>query len=139
MFDALSADALCDTSPDQDNSLISQENLRLIAEVGVTALTLGRGESAEPIFDLIDQTQPDNAAGALCLALCDLSAGRVEVAIDRLRAAIRDRKRCVRESKAALCVILKQVGRQAEAQELRLELMRGPDCGAKRMVAAMWR
>lgn len=115
---------------------ISREDLRMLTEVGVIALAREKGAAARPIFDLLDAEQPDNAAGPIGIAMIEIAQGRDREAFARLRRAIAERQRCVAEAKAVLCVFLAKFGRASEAKPLRRELLRGPDCGARRLVAA---
>lgn len=115
---------------------IPPEDLKLLTEVGVFALAREKGEAARPIFELLDIEQEDNAAGAIGLAMIEVAQGRDRKAFARLRRAIDEKSRCVAEAKAVLCVFLNSFGRASEAKALRRELMRGPDCGARRLVAA---
>ena len=117
-------------------SRISASDLRCLTEVGVLALARERGEAARPIFELLDAEQGDNAAGPIGLAMIEIAQGNDRAAFARLRCAITERKRCISEAKAVLCVFLMGFGRAAEAKTLRRELMRGPDCGARRLVAS---
>lgn len=115
---------------------ISPKDLRTLTEVGVMALARERGEAARPIFELLDIEQGDNAAGPIGLAMIEAAQGKDRAAFARLRCAITERSRCVDEAKAVLCVFLMGFGRAAEAKTLRRELLRGPDCGARRLVAS---
>jgi len=115
---------------------ISPKDLRCLTEVGVLALARERGEAARPIFELLDAEQKDNAAGPIGLAMIEIAQGKDRAAFARLRCAIAERQRCVSEAKAVLCVFLMGFGRAAEAKILRKELLRGPDCGARRLVAS---
>jgi len=115
---------------------VTPENLKLLCEIGILAMVHQCGQSARPIFELLDEQQPDNAAGVIGLALLDVEDGRERHGMDRLRTAIKTRKRCVREAKAVLFIVLTNFGRGAEARLLKKELMRGPDCAAKRLVAS---
>ena len=117
-------------------SQVSPEDLKILTEIGVIALARERGEAARPIFELLDAEQGDNAAGAIGLAMIEAASGNDRAAFARLRCAIAERRRCVTEAKAVLCVFLMGFGRAAEAKTLRRELMRGPDCGARRLVAS---
>lgn len=115
---------------------ISRRDLRTLTEIGVLALACERGEAARPIFELLDVEQSDNAAGPIGLAMIEAVQGKERAAFARLRCAIAERRRCVNEAKAVLCVFLMGFGRAAEAKALRRELLRGPDCGARRLVAS---
>lgn len=117
-------------------SRISKKDLRTLTEIGVIALARERGEAARPIFELLDIEQEDNAAGPIGLAMIEAGQGNDRAAFARLRCAIQERSRCVSEAKAVLCVFLMGFGRAAEAKSLRRELLRGPDCGARRLVAS---
>ena len=66
--------------------------------------------------------------------MIEVSAGRERDAFARLRRAIATKRLCVREAKAVLAVFLMGFGRQAEAKALRRDVMRGPDCGARRLL-----
>ena len=118
------------------NARVSRNDLRLLAEIGVLALARERGEAALPIFELLEREQQDNAAGAIGIAMIELSRGRDREAFARLRRAMVEKRRCVTEAKAVLCVLLMGFGRAGEANALRREILRGPDCGARRLVAA---
>ena len=113
---------------------VSRDDLRLLCEIGVLALAIQRGEDALPIFRLIDREQPHNAAGAIGIAMIEASTGRERDAFARLRRAIATRRLCVREAKAVLAIFLMGFGRHSEAKPLRRELLRGPDCGARRLI-----
>lgn len=115
---------------------ISAQDLRLLTEIGVIALARERGEAARPIFDLLDAEQPDNAAGPIGIAMIEITQGNDRSGFARLRRAIAERDRCVSEAKAVLCIFLAGFGRASEAKALRRELLRGPDCGARRLVAS---
>jgi len=115
---------------------ISKKDLRALTEIGVLALARERGEAARPIFELLDIEQSDNAAGPIGLAMIEAAQGNDRAAFARLRCAIAERSRCVSEAKAVLCVFLMGFGRAAEAKSLRRDLLRGPDCGARRLVAS---
>lgn len=117
-------------------SHIPREDLKLLAEIGVLALARERGEAARPIFELLELEQPDNAAGPIGIAMIEAAQGRDREAFARLRRAIAEKRRCVTEAKAVLCVFLAGFGRAGEAKALRREVLRGPDCGARRLVAA---
>ena len=113
---------------------VSRDDLKLLCEIGVLALAIERGEEAMPIFRLIDEEQPHNAAGAIGIAMIEVAAGRERDAFARLRRAIATCRLCVREAKAVLAVFLMGFGRYAEAKPLRRDLLRGPDCGARRLI-----
>ena len=113
---------------------VSREDLKLLCEIGVLALAIERGEEAMPIFRLIDSEQPHNAAGPIGIAMVEVATGRERDAFARLRRAIATRRLCVREAKAVLAVFLMGFSRHAEAKPLRRELLRGPDCGARRLI-----
>jgi len=117
-----------------DSPRVSREDIKLLCEVGVLALAIQRGEDALPIFRYIDAMQPHNAAGAIGIAMIEVAAGRERDAFARLRTAIATRRVCVREAKAVLAIFLMGFGRQSEARLLTRELLRGPDCGARRLV-----
>lgn len=117
-------------------SAIDPADLKLLCEVGVLAMAVERGPESRPIFELLAREQPENAAGPIGLAMIDVVRGREREAFSRLREAIRKCDRCVREAKAVLCVLLTGFGRGDEARALRKELLRGPDSGARRLVAA---
>jgi len=95
---------------------ISKKDLRTLTEIGVIALARERGEAARPIFELLDVEQEDNAAGPIGLAMIEAAQGNDRAAFAR--------------------VFLIGFGRAAEAKPLRRELLRGPDCGARRLVAS---
>jgi len=126
------------TAVDQVSSSprISQKDLRTLSEIGVLALARERGEAARPIFELLDAEQSDNAAGPIGLAMIEAAQGNDRAAFARLRCAIAERSRCVNEAKAVLCIFLMGFGRAAEAKTLRRDILRGPDCGARRLVAS---
>ncbi len=130
--DALQASSL--PEPEAPVSSVTREDLKLLCEVGVLALAIERGEEALPIFELIDAEQSYNAAGSIGIAMIEVAAGRERDAFARLRRAIATKKLCVREAKAVLAIFLMGFGRQAEAKALRREIMRGPDCGARRLI-----
>ena len=113
---------------------VSRDDLRLLCEIGVMALAMERGQEAMPIFRLIDAEQPHNAAGAIGIAMIEVAAGRQRDALARLRCAIVNRRVCVCEAKAVLAIFLMGFGRYAEAKPLRREILRGPDCGARRLI-----
>lgn len=142
MFHAFDFTASFDEVPMSDADVmltrpcISPKDLRCLTEIGVLALARERGESARPIFELLDIEQKDNAAGPIGLAMIEVAQGKDRAAFARLRSAIAERQRCVSEAKAVLCVFLMGFGRAAEAKILRKELLRGPDCGARRLVAS---
>lgn len=142
MFQAFDFTATLDDVPVTDvsggatASKISRQDMKRLTEIGVLALARERGEAARPIFELLDFEQPDNAAGAIGLAMIEVAQGNDRAAFARLRKAIAERGRCVSEAKAVLCVFLMGFGRASEAKILRRELLRGPDCGARRLVAA---
>jgi len=115
---------------------VSKKDLKILTEIGMLALVRERGEAARPIFELLDAEQNDNAAGSIGLAMIEAVQGRERAAFARLRCAIAERSRCVCEAKAVLCILLMGFGRVAEAKALRRELLRGPDCGARRLVAS---
>jgi len=119
---------------DDDSAPVSREDMKLLCEIGVLALAIERGEDALPIFKFIDAEQPHNAAGAIGIAMIEVAAGRERDACARLRSAIATRRLCVREAKAVLVVFLMGFGRHAEAKNLRRELLRGPECGARRLI-----
>ena len=119
---------------DAEASGVSRDDLRLLCEIGVLALAMERGEEAMPIFRLIDAEQPHNAAGAIGIAMIEVAAGRQRDALARLRSAIVNRTVCVREAKAVLAIFLMGFGRHAESKPLRREILRGPDCGARRLI-----
>ena len=119
---------------DIETSGVSRDDLKLLCEIGVLALAVERGEEAMPIFRLIDTEQPHNAAGAIGIAMIEVAAGRQRDALARLRCAIVNRRVCVREAKAVLAIFLIGFGRHAEAKPLRREILRGPDCGARRLI-----
>lgn len=123
----------CMSAPD---SRISKHDLRVLCEVGVLALAIERGDAALPIFELLDIEQPENAAGSIGIAMVEVSQGNEKSAFARLRRAITSKRRCVREAKAVLAVFLMGFGRHAEAKILRREVLRGPDCGAKRLLSS---
>lgn len=142
MFQAFDFTASFDEMPPQGSqetssqARISREDLRFLTEIGVLALARERGEAARPIFELLDVEQSDNAAGPIGLAMIEAAQGNDRAAFARLRCAIAERRRCVSEAKAVLCIFLMGFGRAAEAKNLRRDLMRGPDCGARRLVAS---
>ena len=142
MFQAFDFTASFDEMPIEQSAVlagqkkIAPQDLKLLTEVGVLALARERGESARPIFELLDVEQGDNAAGAIGLAMIEVAQGNDRAAFARLRRAITERERCVSEAKAVLCVFLMGFGRAAEAKILRRDLLRGPDCGARRLVAS---
>lgn len=113
---------------------VSPSDLKLLCEIGVLALAIERGEEALPIFRLIDLEQPHNAAGSIGIAMVEVAAGRERDAFARLRRSIATRRLCVREAKAVLAIFLMGFGRHAEAKNLRREILRGPDCGARRLI-----
>lgn len=113
---------------------VSAEDIGLLCEIGIMALAMQRGEEARPIFQFLDERQPHNAAGAIGLAMVEVATGREREALSRLRSAILTRRTCVREAKAVLAVLLMGFGRHGEAKPLRRELLRGPDCGARRLI-----
>ncbi len=119
-----------------DDSKIAKEDLKLLCEVGVLAMAVDRGHEALPIFELLDLEQPHNAAGPIGIAMIEVASGRERDAFARLRRAITNRTLCVNEAKAVLTVFLTGFGRHAEAKMLRKEILRGPDCGARRLVSA---
>lgn len=125
-----------DTELFKRESRICLKDLHCLTEVGVLALARERGEQARPIFELLDAEQSDNAAGPIGLAMIEISQGKDRAGFARLRCAIKERKRCVSEAKAVLCVFLMGFGRAVEAKALRREIMRGPDCNARRLVAS---
>ncbi len=135
-FTALESAASMGHPDDQIDSSpgVSREDLRLLCEIGVLALAIERGEEAMPIFRLIDQEQPHNAAGSIGMAMIEVAAGRERDAFARLRRSIATRTLCVREAKAVLAIFLMGFGRHAEAKCLRREILRGPDCGARRLI-----
>lgn len=118
----------------QEQNGVSREDLKLLCEIGVLALAIERGEDALPIFRLIDAQQPHNAAGPIGIAMIEASVGRERDAFARLRNAIATRRLCVREAKAVLAIFLMGFGRHAEAKALRRDILRGPDCGARRLI-----
>jgi thioredoxin-like negative regulator of GroEL len=141
MFQAFDFTASFDDVPMGDASplvakRVSPQDLKVLTEIGVLALARERGEAARPIFELLEREQPDNAAGAIGLAMIEVAQGSDRSAFARLRRAIAEKQRCVSEAKAVLCVFLTGFGRAAEAKILRRELLRGPDCGARRLVAS---
>lgn len=115
---------------------IPKEELALLCEIGILAVVKQRGQDARSIFELLDREQPDNAAGPIGLAMLDIELGDDQKAFSDLRQAIRNRARCVREAKAVLCILLMNFGRLAEAKLLKKEILRGPECGARRLVAS---
>ena len=117
-------------------SAIDPADLKLLCEIGVLAMAIERGPEALPIFELLEREQPDNAAGPIGIAMIEVARGRQREAFARLRQAISRCERCTREAKAVLCVLLTGLGRAPEARSLRKELLRGPDSGARRLVAA---
>jgi predicted Zn-dependent protease len=132
--DSSSVDLSVPCVPPCDSRNVSREDLKLLCEIGVLALAIERGEDALPIFELLDQQQPHNAAGSIGIAMIEASAGRERDAFARLRRAVSTKRLCVREAKAVLAIFLMGFGRQAEAKALRRDLMRGPDCGARRLI-----
>ncbi len=120
--------------PAPEARAVTRADLKLLCEVGVLALAMERGEAALPIFELLDSEQPHNAAGAIGIAMIEATAGRERDAFARLRTAIATRRLCVREAKAVLVVLLMGFGRHGEAKPLRREILRGPDCGARRLI-----
>lgn len=142
MFQAFDFTASFDEMPmGSDAALAAQKrvsaaDLKMLTEIGVLALARERGEAARPIFELLDAEQRDNAAGAIGLAMIEVAQGNDRAAFARLRRAVAEKRRCVSEAKAVLCVFLMGFGRAAEAKILRRELLRGPDCGARRLVAS---
>lgn len=142
MFQAFDFTASFDSLPVAEfddsatQSRISPDDMRMLTEIGVLALARERGEAARPVFELLDIEQRDNAAGAIGLAMIEVASGSDRAAFARLRRAISEKKKCVSEAKAVLCVFLTGFGRAAEAKILRRELLRGPDCGARRLVAS---
>lgn len=116
-------------------SRIDREDLKLLTEIGVHAVSLDKAAAARPIFELLDQEQRDNAAGAIGLALIEIATGHDSKGIARLRRAISEKRRCVPEAKAVLCIVLRTFGHAAEARLLQRDLLRGPDCGARRLIA----
>ena len=135
-FTAMDAAPPFADAPDgiEDEPRVSREDLSLLCEIGVLALAIERGEEALPIFQLLDSKQPQNAAGAIGIAMVEVASGRERDAFARLRAAIQTRQTCVREAKAVLAIFLVGFGRHAEAKALRREILRGPDCGARRLI-----
>jgi len=132
-FDEIPVSDVAGVSPE---TRISRKDLQMLTQIGVVALARERGEAARPIFELLDTEQSDNAAGPIGLAMIEAAQGNDRAAFARLRRAIAERSRCVNEAKAVLCVFLMGFGRAAEAKSLRRDLMRGPDCGARRLVAS---
>ncbi|MDD2868178.1 hypothetical protein [Neomegalonema sp.] len=112
------------------------EDLRLMAEIGFLAIREEQGAALRPVFEMLDALQPDNAAGAIGLAMIEAAAGREREALALLRRAILTRKRSVREAKATFCALAAAFGRDSEALQWRRELLRGPDSGARRLAAA---
>lgn len=112
------------------------EDLRLMAEIGFLAIGAEMGANLRPVFEMLDALQPDNAAGAIGLAMIEAAAGRESEALALLRGAILTRRRSVREAKAVFCALAAACGRDAEALQWRRELLRGPDGGARRLAAA---
>lgn len=112
------------------------EDIRLMAEIGFLAIKEEQGANLRPVFEMLDQLQPDNAAGAIGLAMIEAAAGRGSEALALLRRAILTRKRSVREAKAVFCALASAFGRDAEALQWRRELLRGPDSGARRLAGA---
>ena len=133
-FTAVDVPPPCPEAASVPSEAVSREDLKLLCEIGVLALAIERGEEALPIFRLIDAQQPHNAAGSIGIAMIEVATGREREAFARLRRAIATRKLCVREAKAVLAVFLMGFGRHAEAKPLRRDILRGPDCGARRLV-----
>ncbi len=129
-------DAMAGSAAGSRHARISSSDLRDLTEIGVLALARERGEAAKPIFELLDSEQGDNAAGAIGLAMIEVAQGNDRAAFARLRCAIAEKQRCISEAKGVLCVLLMGFGRAAEAKSLRKDLLRGPDCGARRLVAS---
>lgn len=113
---------------------VTAEDLMTLARIGYDAVEAGRGAEARPIFELLMRAQPENAAGAVGMALAEYGGGSSTAAIQRLRDAARNCTVSVDEAKAALAVILMMEGRRGEAAQLRAELLRGPDSAARTMV-----
>jgi len=135
-FATIDAPPSCAGVPEEEAeaSGVSRDDLKLLCEIGVMALAMERGDEALPIFRLIDSLQPHNAAGAIGIAMIEVAAGRERDAFARLRSAIAKCRICVREAKAILAIFLMGFGRHAEARPLRREILRGPDCGARRLI-----
>jgi len=136
-FTTIDSPAPCTSAPDgaaEEQGGVSREDLKLLCEIGVLSLAVERGEEALPIFRLIDVQQPHNAAGPIGIAMIEVSMGRERDAFARLRSAIASRRLCVREAKAVLAIFLMGFGRHAEAKALRRDILRGPDCGARRLI-----
>ena len=136
-FTTIESPSPCPSMPGEaveEQGGVSREDLKLLCEIGVLSLAMERGEEALPIFQLIDSQQPHNAAGAIGIAMIEVSMGRERDAFARLRSAIATRRLCVREAKAVLAIFLMGFGRHAESKALRRDILRGPDCGARRLI-----
>lgn len=128
------ADAEHDSAT-SDAVQVQNSDLKLLCELGILGLAEDHPETSRPIFALLDRKQPWNAAGPIGLAMVDFARGEEAAAFARLRLAIRTRKSCLKEAKAVLCVLLSASGRGNEARPLRREIMKGPNCGARRLVS----
>ena len=141
MFDALAINLDGYLAPPGDAcespaaAVTPREDQRLFAEIALAALGMGMVDRARVIFEALAQLRPENAIGDIGLGLINLIEGRDAAAISALRRA-GTAEQCSREAKAVLCVVLGHLGRASEARPIRNEIMRGPDCGARRMIAA---
>jgi hypothetical protein len=64
---------------------IDKEDVQLLADIGLLALSYGKLETAETIFKGVQAARPANEAGPLGLALANLARGDVAAAVETLR------------------------------------------------------
>lgn len=67
------------------DALVTAENLRLLADVGFSAISRGDDRSAEAIFAGLTAARPDGEAGPIGTALVHLYRGNAEAAVAILR------------------------------------------------------
>ena len=96
----------------------SANDLKLLTEIGFSAILRRADTDVVPIFDALRLSCPDNAAGAIGLSLLALTRGDPQTAIGLLEAEGVTKKQSRDEAKAVLVLARKLVGQVDQAREL---------------------
>ncbi|MGI9435277.1 MAG: hypothetical protein ACR2Q4_10695 [Geminicoccaceae bacterium] len=99
---------------------VSDGDVKLLAEIGLSAAVRGSGDAARPIFEALAAIRPDNPIAAIGRALGEISAGRPQQAIAGLRrsGAIANADDGPEEVQAILLIALCLSGEQTDAARL---------------------
>lgn len=97
---------------------VDPNDLKLLTEVGFSAVTHGLGDDVGAIFRMLETWQPGHASGAVGLAMIALSHGDRDAA-ERMLAAVIDRAVSGREDAMAVLAMCKLANhRPHEAREI---------------------